>query len=232
MVCEMERQGERESATGGLGSLRALGSELSALMRVVGTLPWRSLGCDTLDQTDLHPVPVVFVHGLFGDPTNFVALRRHLTRHGVRRFSSFTYGPRVDYQRLASALHEHLVAVCDAADTSRVDVVGHSLGGLVARYLVQTSGGGLVRRLVTLGTPYLAATNPEQELAIFARHDVLVPPPSDRIPRRLQVVDACGHLGLLTEAASLGAVVGYLTRTALFRRRVNPVVRLDAAAAR
>ena len=215
----MERLVDMESWTGGLGCLRALGSELSALMRVVGTLPWRSLGDDSLDDGGGHPVPVVLVHGLFGDPTNFAALRRHLAGHGIRRFSSFAYGPRLDYQRLAPALHEHVVTVCRETGALHVDMIAHSLGGLVARYLVQTGGAKLVRRLVTLGTPYLASTNPEQEHSIFAEHDVLVPPPTDRTPRRMQVVDACGHLGLLTDARSLGAVVQHLTRPALVAKR-------------
>jgi pimeloyl-ACP methyl ester carboxylesterase len=60
----------------------------------------------------------------------------------------------------------------------QVDVVAHSLGGLVARYFVQTGGALVVRRLVTLGTPYLASTNPSQEVSIFAEHDILVPPPA------------------------------------------------------
>jgi hypothetical protein len=98
-------------------------------------------------------------------------------------------------------------------------VIAHSLGGLVASSLVQTGDVKLVRRLVTLGTPYLSSTNPVQEHSIFAEHDVLVPPPTDRTPRRIQVVDACGHLGLLTDAQSLDAVVQYLTRPVLVAKR-------------
>jgi hypothetical protein len=95
----MDRQEDTGSWTRGLDVVRVLGSELSALAGVVGSLPWRSLVRDTLDARDVHPVPVVFVHGLLGDPTNFAGLRRHLEQHGIRRFSSFAYGPRIDYQR-------------------------------------------------------------------------------------------------------------------------------------
>jgi len=217
----MDHQGDTGSRAGGLGSLRVLGGELSALVRVVGALPWRSTAADTLNDEDGHRVPVVLVHGILGDATNFATLRRHLARHGIRRFSSFGYFPRLDYQRLATRFGEHLSAVCRNTGVPQVDVVAHSLGGLVARYFVQTDGGGRVRRLVTLGTPYLAYTNPSQEFSIFAEHDPIVPPPTDRARRRTHVVGACGHLGLLTDERVLGAVVRYLVRPELAVGRVG-----------
>jgi pimeloyl-ACP methyl ester carboxylesterase len=217
---DMRRHGDTGSWTRGLDSVRALGSEISALARVVGSLPWRSRADDTLDAIGSHPVPVVLVHGLFGDATNFTSLRRHLARHGIRRFSSFGYLPRIDYPRLARRLHEHIDTVRRATSADQVDVVGHSLGGLLARYLVQTANGSPVRRLVTLGTPYLAYTNPPQELAVFAEHDPLVPPPGDGARRRMTVVPACGHLGLLADPRAHAAVARYLARPVAPIRRV------------
>jgi hypothetical protein len=213
----------RPGSSDGNRGVRVLGGELSALVRLVGALSWRTSAGDTLHQSDGHPVPVVLVHGFLGDPTNFAALRRELSRHGIRRFSCFAYPPRVDYQRLATRFGEHLATVCRETGAMQADVVAHSLGGLVARYFVQTGGGGLVRRLVTLGTPYLASTNPSQELSIFAEHDVLVPPPRDGAHRRTHVVPACGHLGLLTDERVVPVVVRHLTRAAATgHRRSGP----------
>jgi pimeloyl-ACP methyl ester carboxylesterase len=217
----MDRQGDTGSWTRGLATLRALGSEVSALAGVVGFLPWRSAACDTLDASGTHPVPVVLVHGLLGDPTNFAGLRRHLARHGIRRFASFGYAPRIDYPRIARDLHARIDAVRRETASQQVDVVAHSLGGLVARYLVQTSGAAVVRRLVTLGTPYLASTNPPQELAVFATGDALVPPPTDSARRRMLVVDGCGHLGLLTHPRALAAVVRHLTLSGIVAGRIH-----------
>jgi pimeloyl-ACP methyl ester carboxylesterase len=165
----------------------------------------------------------VFVHGLLGDATNFSPLRRHLARHGVRRFSSFGYRPRLDYQRLATRLAEHVDAVCGATHACQVDVVGHSLGGLVARCFVQTGGASRVRRLVTLGTPYFPGSNPPQELAIFAEHDALVPPPVQATRRRTRIIARCGHLGLLTDPRALGAVTYHLRRPLLVQARPERV---------
>src|SRR5258706_8685203 len=79
---------------------KSAAGELLALAQVVASLPLRTLGADTLAESGDHPVPVVLVHGIMGDPTNFAVLRRHLFRHGIRRFSSFAYRPRLDYQRI------------------------------------------------------------------------------------------------------------------------------------
>jgi pimeloyl-ACP methyl ester carboxylesterase len=216
----MHRQEDMGSWTRGLAAARVLGSELSALVGVVGSLPWRSLVHDTLAENGAHPVPVVLVHGFFGDPTNFTRLRRHLARHGIRRFASFAYAPRLDYPRLARALHARIDAVRQVTGSRQVDVVAHSLGGLIARYLVQDGGALVVRRLVTLGTPYLAHANPPHELAVFASDDPLVPPPADRMRRRMIVVHDCGHLGLLTHPRALAAVVRHLSAPPVVAGRI------------
>jgi pimeloyl-ACP methyl ester carboxylesterase len=184
--------------------------ELTALAQVVCAFPRRGLGAHTLGEVDDHPVAVVLVHGILGDPTNFCILRRHLARNGIRRFSSFAYRPGLDYQRIARDLAAHVEQVRKETGAAQVDVIGHSLGGLVARHWVQTEGGRLVRHLVTLGAPYLALHNPVQEFAVFGAHDVLVPPPDDKARRRMRVIEGCGHLGLLTDGRVFDAVVRHL----------------------
>jgi len=212
---DTERRHDANTWVSGLDGLRVLRSELAALVSIIGALPWRASAADTLDDEDDHAVPCVFVHGVLGDATNFVILRRYLARQGVRRFSSFRYRPRLDYQRLAVRFGEHVSHVCRETAAPQVDIIAHSLGGLVARYFVQTVGAHLVRRLVTLGTPYLACPNPSQELSILGKDDAIVPPPLDRARRRIHIVDACGHFGLLTDERALTAVVHHLIRPTL-----------------
>jgi Lipase (class 2) len=193
---------------------RAVAGELSALGALAVSLPVDVLRpCEAFDPTAPHPTPVVFVHGLLGNRSNFAGLRSFLARRGVRNFTSFSYAPRIDYQRLAPQLGRLIDAVCIETGAPRVDVVGHSLGGLVARYLVDVGDGRRVGRLVTLGSPYYSDQRPARELAIFAAHDPLVPPPATR-SSRVMVVKECGHLNLLRHPAVLHAVARYL-RTAL-----------------
>jgi pimeloyl-ACP methyl ester carboxylesterase len=193
-------------------ALRWLLSELPALAQVALALPLRSwLAADSLDAPTVHETPVVLAHGLLGDASNFAALRRHLGGRGIRRFASFAYLPRLDYQRLAPRLAELIDGVCRDTGAREVDVVGHSLGGFVARYLIATGGGSRIRRLVTLGSPYYAAPNPANELAIFAGLDPLVPAPAAADARRALVIAECGHLGLLTHPTALAVTARYLT---------------------
>ena len=83
-------------------------------------------------------------------------LRRGLRRRGFGRVLTLNYSPLTADVRTAAALLarevEQLVA---ETGYERVHVVGHSLGGLIARYYVTRLGGDQrVHTLVTLGTPH------------------------------------------------------------------------------
>ncbi|MEU0003117.1 alpha/beta fold hydrolase [Streptomyces sp. NPDC006314] len=100
--------------------------------------------------------PVVLLHGFIDNRSVFVLLRRSLAQHGRQRVESLNYSPLTcDVRAAAELLGRHVEEICERAGTTRVDIVGHSLGGLIARYYVQCLGGDLrVRTLVTLGTPH------------------------------------------------------------------------------
>ncbi|MEU6403497.1 alpha/beta fold hydrolase [Streptomyces sp. NPDC046985] len=100
--------------------------------------------------------PVVLLHGFIDNRSVFVLLRRSLAQHGRHRVESLNYSPLTcDIRTAADLLGRHIEEICERTGSDRVDVVGHSLGGLIARYYVQRLGGDLrVRTLVTLGTPH------------------------------------------------------------------------------
>jgi triacylglycerol esterase/lipase EstA (alpha/beta hydrolase family) len=101
-------------------------------------------------------VPVVLVHGLIDNHSVFAVMRRSLRRRGFTSVCSWNYSPLLaDVARGAADLGEHLDRICEQTGHDRVHVVGHSLGGLLARYHVQRQGGDRhVESLVTLGTPH------------------------------------------------------------------------------
>lgn len=100
--------------------------------------------------------PVLLLHGFIDNRSVFVLLRRSLRRHGHRHVEALNYSPLTcDIRAAAALLDRHVRQVCARTGHSRVDVVGHSLGGLIARYYVQRLGGDArVHTLVTLGTPH------------------------------------------------------------------------------
>src|SRR4051794_9530488 len=88
-------------------------------------------------------IPVVLVHGLVDNRSIFTLMRRALKRRGFAQVCTWNYSPwQRDVESAAAALGQHIERVCRETGHDRVHVVGHSLGGLVARYLVQRLGGG------------------------------------------------------------------------------------------
>ncbi|MFJ8749823.1 esterase/lipase family protein [Streptomyces sp. NPDC102441] len=100
--------------------------------------------------------PVVLLHGFIDNRSVFVLLRRSLARHGWHHLESLNYSPLTcDIRTAAELLDRHVEEICARTGHREIDIVGHSLGGLIARYYVQRLGGDRrVRTLVTLGTPH------------------------------------------------------------------------------
>jgi len=100
--------------------------------------------------------PILLVHGMVDNRSIFTLLRRGLRRRGFGRVVSINYSPWTTDVRVAAAhLAEEVEALVAETGYERVHVVGHSLGGLIARYYVTRLGGDeRVHTLVTLGTPH------------------------------------------------------------------------------
>jgi hypothetical protein len=101
-------------------------------------------------------IPVVLVHGLIDNRSIFAVMRRSLRRRGFAQVCSWNYSPlSSDVARCAADLGAQIERVCERTGHDRVHVVGHSLGGLIARYHLQGQGGDRrMESLVTLGTPH------------------------------------------------------------------------------
>jgi triacylglycerol lipase len=95
---------------------------------------------------------LVFVHGLGANSAGFLPLQFWLRLHGHRRSIALNYGSAGSIERMALALKHDIDA---SVGGGRIDLVAHSMGGLVARWYLQLLGGARrVDRLVTLGTPH------------------------------------------------------------------------------
>lgn len=100
--------------------------------------------------------PILLVHGLIDNRSTFALLRRALHRKGFGQVLTVNYSPFTQDVRSAAERLDRLVEqACEQTGYERVHVVGHSLGGLIARYYVQRMGGDArVHTLCTLGTPH------------------------------------------------------------------------------
>ncbi|MEU1051029.1 alpha/beta fold hydrolase [Streptomyces sp. NPDC005876] len=106
-------------------------------------------------QAESRP-PVVLLHGFIDNRSVFLLLRRSLAQHGRQQVESLNYSPLTcDIRTAAELLGRHIEEICERTGARQVDIVGHSLGGLIGRYYIQRLGGDhRVRMLVTLGTPH------------------------------------------------------------------------------
>jgi triacylglycerol lipase len=111
--------------------------------------------------TSRHPEPVVLVPGTF-DATNWTAIGDTLAADGYC-VSTFDYGDAgagsmdLAAQRLDRFVRRELTYT----HAARVDIVGHSQGGLVARYYARFLGGASkIDDLVALAPPNHGTTTP------------------------------------------------------------------------
>jgi pimeloyl-ACP methyl ester carboxylesterase len=104
--------------------------------------------------------PVLLLHGFVDNRSVFAPLQRSLREHGWTHVQALNYSPLTcDIRTAAALLSRHVERICEESGHHQVDIVGHSLGGLIARYYVQRlSNDAQVRTLVTLGTPHSGTT--------------------------------------------------------------------------
>jgi pimeloyl-ACP methyl ester carboxylesterase len=110
-------------------------------------------------------VPVVLVHGICGDPGSFGSMADLLTSAGVTVAPPFNYGllsgnlSDVRIEELATLFAGHIRDVLANTGANQVDVVAHSMGGLIVRawmaglVTVPVPYEGQIRRLISVGTP-------------------------------------------------------------------------------
>ena len=95
---------------------------------------------------------LVLVHGYLGSSGPFLPLLGYLRMAGIGPIRRFDYRSSDGVERAAVALRDALRAKVRGG---RIDLVCHSMGGLVARFYLQNLGGARrVDRCITLATPH------------------------------------------------------------------------------
>ena len=129
---------------------------LTLLLRPGGWLPPRV----TPGRDDR--LPVLLLHGLFQNRGCLLFLQRRLQRAGYRTLSINT-PPWHDLATLTTRVAKGVDQLCAATGAGQVHIVGHSMGGLLARRYLQTHGPSKVAGCITLGAPHTGS-----QLAVFA----------------------------------------------------------------
>lgn len=94
---------------------------------------------------------VVCLHGIFATAGVLRPLRERLDRHDHLHTASLTYPAGPGVQVLGRRLKE---LVSELPPRARVHLVGHSLGGVVARWFAQEIGDARVVQTISLASPF------------------------------------------------------------------------------
>lgn len=135
------------------------------------------------------PRPVILLHGYGMNRGGFLPLAYRLQRAGLGPIFGFEYWTLGRVAAGARQVGWFVDEVREATGAREVDLVGHSMGGVVGRYYVSFAGGdGVVKNLITLGSPHsgtdasrLGVGHPTRELLLgskLCQRLAAAPPPT------------------------------------------------------
>ena len=179
---------------------------------------------------------VVLLHGLFATAGVLRPLRERVEQEARAHTASYTYEPGPGVQTLAKRLG---VLLGRLPEQARIHLVGHSMGGLVARFYVQEHHDPRVAQTISMATPFggtlsarwmparagrdILPGSPVLErlsrgyqhsgvphLSIVAADDQVVPLSTPLPPGEQVVVHECGHNALLFHETAMQQVVARL----------------------
>ncbi|PKG21752.1 esterase/lipase family protein [Niallia nealsonii] len=161
-------------------------------------------------QTNAHD-PVIYIHGAGGNSTNFYGIKNYLKKQGWSDNELYAIemidktGNSVNNARqLASYVDE----VLKKTGKSKVDIIGHSAGGINALTYILNGGGSKVNDVVTLGSPNKfvtskapVGTDPNHKIlytSIYSTGDYLVPNQLSTLQGAKNVqISGVGHMGMV-----------------------------------
>jgi pimeloyl-ACP methyl ester carboxylesterase len=103
---------------------------------------------------EAHP-PVLLLHGYLGTRGSMYILERRLNDDGICVFSFNLGSLNVrDIRTSAFLIHRKIESILAQTPVKKIDIIGHSMGGLIGLYYVKKLGGHeRVRKLIMMGTP-------------------------------------------------------------------------------
>lgn len=136
-------------------SLWLMAQEIGSLLTTLFLRPfgWGNPDTSAL-QADAQP-PVILLHGLFQNRSCMYWLRFRLQKAGFKNVIAINTPPWRDLETLTEILSRTIDEVAIAHGVTKVHLVGHSMGGIIARNYIQRRGGApRVACCVTIGSPH------------------------------------------------------------------------------
>lgn len=101
-------------------------------------------------------LPILFLHGIFHNRSAFTWIKQKLALKGYHHFKEINLVTTIHpIPILAEQVACTVNQLMKRYSVPEINIIAHSMGGLVARYYVQKLGGDpYVKNLITLGTPH------------------------------------------------------------------------------
>ncbi|MCB2194167.1 MAG: alpha/beta fold hydrolase [Deltaproteobacteria bacterium] len=154
---QLQRDSEGRMAT---WILRGLFSSIRSQIPIILFFPlglFRRLWEPDAEEGPPFP-PLILIHGLYHNPSAWLLFRARLRRAGLKRIHVASYDSRrFSFQEIAEQVAGRLGEIGTMEGNKPVLLVGHSLGGLLAKaYAARKEGlpGPAVKGIITLGTPF------------------------------------------------------------------------------
>lgn len=158
--------------------------------------------------------PILVLHGYAMNRANFLPLAYRLARAGLGPIAGFEYwtlGRTAAAARQLGWFVEHVQAMTGSLE---VDIIGHSMGGVVAHYYVALLGGdGPVKNLVTIGSPHTGTDvsrvgigHPTRELLVGSK--LVTRLAAAPAPQHTRITTILSHADALVPASRQAPVPG------------------------
>ena len=144
---------------------------------------------------------VVFLHGLFASAGVLRPMRGAIARHPGLHAAAMSYPPGPGVEELAGRLAGLVAALPEGV---RLHLVGHSLGGVVARFFAQEAGEPRVVQTISMASPFAGVLG-ARVLGFGAARDL--EPHSPLLRRVLLGVDRSSHIPHLSIVAAADAFI-------------------------
>ena len=102
--------------------------------------------------------PVLLLHGLFNNRASWFLLKRRLKQNGFNNVATINLSTWHNEEVLTELVAKKVDELRHHNGVNKVHLVGHSMGGIIARnYMQQRGGANKVERCVFLGAPHFGS---------------------------------------------------------------------------
>ena len=154
-----------------LGAIRLFWHEFTSSMLTSSWYMLRPLGLQL--QPSARGLPVLLIHGYACNSGYWRPMSKRLQQARISHYGIDLEPPGASIDDFVPQVQAAVERLCAATGSTQVVILGHSMGGLVARAYLRRYGAARIARVITLGTPHhgtaLASLGPGSNAAQMRR---------------------------------------------------------------